>query len=483
MQELLYAARARVVLKHLGQLCVALTLLAAVPTVAAFAWGDYAFGLRFLGATAALGVAGLLSRIRAPAEVQTNEALAVIALIFLLAPLVMAFPLMAEGLGYLDALFEATSGITTTGLTTAATVEDKSRAFLFGRAWMQWFGGLGFISLSVVLLTHPGATARHLLDMRMDETDLVGGTRAHASRALRVYAALTLIGVIVLWVSGAGWFDGLVHALAAVSTGGFSSHDTSLAAFGGDASRAAVFALFVAGALPAALYWRVYGGRWSIAAHDLQLRALLVCGLLVTTALLLSFPAGNGMSLAQRIGHSIAMAFSAQTTTGFSTLDPSRIPQGGQLALIFSMFVGGGIGSTAGGIKVLRLLILIRVLQLALMRTAAPRHAVLAARLNGRRLETGEIREAMLIAGLFSAATAISWLAFLFYGHEPLASLFEVVSAIGTVGLSSGLSGPELEPGLKLLLCADMVFGRLEALALLTLVFPRTWIGNRRRTR
>jgi trk system potassium uptake protein TrkH len=483
LQELLYAVRFRVVVKYLGQLCIALAFLAAVPTVVALAWGDYLFALRFLGVTTLVGLLGLLSRIRAPTDVQMNEALVIIALMFLLAPLVMTYPMMTDGLGFIDALFEATSGITTTGLTTAATVEDKSQAFLFARAWMQWFGGLGFIALSGVILTHPGPAAKHLLDMRADEQDLAGGTRARARRVFRVYSAMTVVGFSILWLSGAGWYDGLLHVFAAVSTGGFSTHDASLAAFGGSVARGAVFVLFFAGALPAALYWRAYGGRWSSVAHDVQLRGLLIGGTVVAAALLLSFPAGSGMSLGQRVGHSVAMAFSAQTTTGFSTIDPARIPAGGQLVLIISMFIGGGIGSTAGGIKILRLLILFRVLQLALMRTAAPRHAVVTARLGGRRLESDEVREAMLVAGLFAAATMLSWLAFVYAGHEPLPSLFEVTSAVGTVGLSTGLSGPELESGLKLLLCADMVFGRLEALALLALIFPRTWIGNRRRSR
>jgi trk system potassium uptake protein TrkH len=187
----------------------------------------------------------------------------------------------------------------------------------------------------------------------------------------------------------------------------------------------------------------------------------------------------GGLSWIQALRHGILNAFSAQTTAGFATLDISQISAGAKVTLIFSMFLGGGVGSTAGGIKILRLLILAQVVYVFLQRASMPRQAVAGATLGGRRVEADEIQNALGIVSVFLAFIAISWLVFVGMGHNPLDSLFEVVSAIGTVGLSTGISAPDLHPLLKGVLCADMLLGRLEILAWLVLFYPRTWIGRR----
>jgi len=147
--------------------------------------------------------------------------------------------------------------------------------------------------------------------------------------------------------------------------------------------------------------------------------------------------------------------------------------------MIFSMSVGGSIGSTAGGVKLLRLLLLLRLLQLLIRRSALPPHAVAEVRFGGRAVSAEEISRALLVILLFVAAAGLSWLPFVALGHAPLEALFEVVSALGTVGLSSGVTSAALDPALKAVLIADMLLGRLEFVALLVLLYPRSWIGNR----
>jgi trk system potassium uptake protein TrkH len=173
------------------------------------------------------------------------------------------------------------------------------------------------------------------------------------------------------------------------------------------------------------------------------------------------------------------MAFSAQTTTGFSTVPPGEPDAGSKLVLIAAMFIGGDAGSTAGGIKIIRFLIVLRLIQLCVLRPPLPAHAVAEPRIGERRLEDGEVQVAMAIVSLYIALIVASWLAFLAFGHDPLNALFEVVSAAGTVGLSTSISGPELHPLLKGVLCVAMLFGRLEVVAFLVLLDPRNWFGRR----
>jgi trk system potassium uptake protein TrkH len=157
----------------------------------------------------------------------------------------------------------------------------------------------------------------------------------------------------------------------------------------------------------------------------------------------------------------------------------AQLDAGSKLVLIFSMLVGGGVGSTAGGFKLLRLLIVVSVFRLILLRTCLPKHAAIEARLAGRRLQDEEIRMALLLILLFITVVALSWLPFVAMGYSPIDSLFEVVSATGTVGLSAGLTSSTLPAVLKVILCVDMLMGRLEIIAWLVMLYPGTWFGRR----
>ena len=209
------------------------------------------------------------------------------------------------------------------------------------------------------------------------------------------------------------------------------------------------------------------------------MQGFLFAALLMTLLLTGSLWMQSGLHWTQALRQGALNALSAQSTAGFASLNISEIDAGSKLVLIFAMFLGGSIGSTAGGIKILRLLILMRLLYLLIQRTGMPRNAVAEARLGGRRLETDEIQNALCLVLVFLAFIALSWLPFVVMGHSPLDSLFEVVSAIGTAGLSAGITGPALHPFLKAVLCADMLLGRLEIIAWLILLFPGTWIGRR----
>ena len=480
MRALRYSVRPRPILKYFGQLCIVLAVLTLVPFVVSILLGDYRVTLRYAIVVMGVFVTGFfLRRLSTPRRIQTNEAMVITALAFLFAPMVMTWPIMASGLSFTDALFETISGITTTGLSVTASVADKPAIFLFSRAWMQWVGGLGIVIFSVAIMIRPGLAAKRIGDLADYEEDLVGSTRAHARRVIVVYSVLTGFGIVALGFLGAGWFNSVVYSLSAVSTGGFSPHDASLAGFHSQWLQVVVILLSLTGAIPLVLYFRSFKEDGRVLIRDRQLQGLLISGLVATLLLAWFLFSQDGFSWIQALRHGILNAFSAQSTTGFSTLDISQLNAGVKLTLIFSMFLGGGIGSTAGGIKILRLFILMQLLYIFLQRASMPKQAVAEASLGRRRLETDEIQNALSIVILFLTFIAISWLVFIGMGHNPLDSLFEVVSAIGTVGLSTGISAPELHPILKGVLCVDMLLGRLEIITWLVLFYPWTWIGRR----
>jgi len=478
-RALRHAVRVRVVFRYLGELSLVLGLTALVPVVGAVVFGELSLLVPFgVAGMLLVGVGVLAHRLPPPPDLQHNEALVVTAAAFILGSLVMSGTLAFQGIPWADAMFEAVSGVTTTGLSTLGSLDGRPQTLLLARAWMQWVGGLGFVVLSLALAFEAGFARRRLGAPSMEPGEVGGGVRAHARRVLVVYLVLTGTGVIALLLLGASGFDAVVYALAAVSTGGFAPKDGSLAPFG-PALQYGVLGLSILGAVSLPLYWELGRGRWRRICKDAEARTLVVL-ILVIGSLLFAATHLAPEVLRLPLSDISLLAISAQTTTGFSTVAVDQLPGSAKTVLILSMITGGCHGSTAGGIKLLRILVVVRLVQWLITQTRLPASAVSSPMFCGERLEPAELLRAVVLVLLFVAVVAVSWLPFLAFGYAPLDALFEVVSATGTVGLSVGIARPELEPLLKGLLCLNMLVGRLEVFAILVMLSPLTWIGRRR---
>ncbi len=481
IKVLVYAVRGRVVLKYCGQLAVVLALLTLAPLAVAMLEANWALAFRYGVLCSVLFVGGKwFARLPAPEVIRTNEALTVTALAFIVPPLLMAWPMMTAKLSLIDAIFEAVSGITTTGLSTLGHVSDRPESFLFLRAWMQWYGGLGFIVLSVALLLGHTATARRLISPVESGESLMATARTHARRTLIVYVCLTLFGLILVWPLSHDGFVALLHVLSSVSTGGFSPFDNSLAGLPSRVSVIAVITVSFLSAVSLTLYWKAYHAGWRIGLRsllaDVELRALVLACILVGGLLsMLGWLHGNPAPWY----HGMILGISAQTTTGFATQAIAGMDAASKLVMIVSMLIGGSVGSSAGGFKLLRLLILFRAIQLMLRRAATTPHAVSEFYLGDQKLAADDVNRALLLILLYVVIVILSWIPFVVAGYNPLNALFEVISACGTVGLSTGIVRPELESVLKGVLCFDMLAGRMEIIALLVVLYPRNWFGRK----
>lgn len=476
--SLSYSVRLSVVSGYLGQLLLLAGGFSILPPLFALVESEWASAAAYAGASAAfLAVGSLLRRSGTLSEMQSNEAIVMVAMIFVLVPAILVPPIMLAGVNFLDALFEAISGITTTGLSSLASVTDVPRSLLFTRAWLQWLGGVAIMVLSFVLLFGQSANAKRLTGVIAGHQDLLGGTRAYAAIVIRVYLGLTLVGLVALLLAGADWFPAVTLTLTSVSTGGFAPFDGSLASVSGGI-QTVVIVLSVCGAIAAPLYHHAVSGDWRVVFEDPELRALFAASLFVAALLFMASLFGNGADASN--GDLLVTALSAQTTAGFATMPVADLDPFSKVVLIISMTIGGSVGSSAGGIKLLRLLVFIRLVQIMILRTRLPPHAAIAPSIAARSWNDAELARLLVFIGLFIGVALVSWLPFLSSGYDPLDSLFEVVSASGTVGLSTGIAGPDLDPALKLVLCMDMLLGRLEVFPMLVLFAPRTWLGRRR---
>lgn len=468
-----FAARPVVVGKLLADMYGVLCLLMLVPTAIAVFTNSPAITVYFLLISGLSFTWFLGRRLSLPLKVQRNEALIVVALLFTSSSVLLSLPVMAYGFSFSDAWFEAVSGITTTGLSTLA-LDNPSPALLFSRAWMQWVGGIGVVVLALAVFVKPGVTANRLGFSEQEMDDVVGGTRAHAKRVIVVYLCLTSFGIISLYLSGASLLDAICHSMAAISTGGFANYSDSLASMN-NIHLIIVNALCIAGAISFHLYYRslLHTGRGSFLSNQLySLLALLLFGACVMWLLLWN----SGASLDPR--DVITLVVSAQTTAGFSTINVAALPSVALLALCVFMAIGGGAGSTSGGIKMDRVLLILQIAKRAVTRTALPDQV----KLGGSRVgDIRQLEDAITLVFLFFTTLVISWLIFVAYGFPALPALFEVTSALATVGLSAGITSEALPSELKMLLCFNMLLGRLEIIAALVMLAPRSWIGRRRK--
>jgi len=473
--------RYRVLARYLSRIGLVIILLRLIPILVSGINGEWLFTIHQLLALAVLSAICLpLARLRPPEDIKRNEVMVISALSFVLAAALEAIPFVGTGLSGIDAFFEAVSGVTTTGLSTMTGLQEHSTGVLFARSWMQWYGGLGVVAFSVALLFLDRGIASRRLAMGEinDSRDFLGNAHSHSINLLIIYCALTLFAIGVLLIAGASPLNAVTHALSGVSTGGFSIYDSSLAAIDAWPVQFLMMLCGVAGAVSLPFYYRFSRTGIKELSCNPEVLALPVISITIIGLLFLCLDSSSADVLS-RLKIAVIMGLSAQTTTGFANADVASLDDTAKLSLIFSMLVGGSIGSTAGGIKILRFLIVLRLLQFFIERTALPAHAVLDRQLGGDKLESDEVERVLLLILIFIGTVLCSWLPFLMAGYDPMNALFEVVSACSATGLSTGITGSGLEPWLKAVLIADMLLGRVEFIAFLVFLYPRTWIKIR----
>jgi trk system potassium uptake protein TrkH len=403
-------------------------------------------------------------------DASTRDAFVVAACAYLLFALVGAAAYWPS-VGLVNGLFEAMSGFTTTGLS-VVDVSALPRSLLFFRSYSQWIGGAGIVVLSIAFLPAPRRLLVRLYATEFKDENVLGNLAATTRLVFIIYGSLTALAWISYVAVGMSGFDGLLHALSTISTGGFSPHGESIGHYGASRVKLVVCVFMIAGAIAFPLYYRARRDGLRRVARDAQLRALglvIAGGFLVAT--MFTEVTGDGRAAVDRIFHVV----SSVTTTGFSTTDPQTWPEGLRMVSTALMIIGGSAGSTAGGIKLFRLLILIAMVRWCFARAVLPPEAHVPVRLGERALHEDDLRAAAGLVTLYLAIVGLSTAILALTHAAPAQALFESVSALGTVGLSAGVTSASLPLWAKAVLIFDMWAGRLEIVPLLILFYPRTW--------
>jgi trk system potassium uptake protein TrkH len=436
------------------------------------------FAISCLAIAAACGVAFFAGwRPAAFTRASRIEVLVGLVLAFTLVSALAAVPFMALGMSLTDAVFEATSGVTSTGLTIFGDVERLPFSALLLRALLQWFGAGLFLLSALALVLGPGPVARRLGSTEFDDHRLMESSVARARIVMTVYLIATVLTVTALMLLSGSPRDGLLIGLTAVSTGGFSGTNDSLGAYGALFSAVALFA-GLATAISLAAYGRLTKQGVATFFSAPEVIAIVLLTALAALAIA-SFEAQNAGWTLANAGHSLATAVSAQSTAGFSTTSTAGYTPESQIVLIITMMIGGDVGSTAGGLKIVRILILAAIVWLVLTRIALPSRAVVSSKIGERAIRPDDVNGAIAILVLYLLAQVIGWLIFTASGAPAIPALFEVTSALSTVGLSAGLTGPDMAAHLKWCLVVLMIAGRVELIGVLILLMPQTWSAPR----
>ena len=383
-----------------------------------------------------------------------------------------------------DAFFETMSGFTTTGATILDNIDSMPHGILFWRSLTQWIGGLGIVCFTIVLLPGFGVSSQMLYLSEatgVTHSKICPKTRVMARYIFMVYILLTAIESALLKVGGMGLFDAVCHSMTTTATGGFSTKQESIAYWHSPYIEYVVSLFMLLSAINFSLYIIAVKGRWKQLWQNVELKwfasSVGLLTLIVSVALILS----NGYGVEEAFRKSLFQVATCHTSCGFATDDYNLWPPFTWMLLIFAMLSGGCTGSTSGGIKNLRMIIVSHCIRNQFRQILHPR-AVLPIKA-GSMLDNKLVTMVLVFIAAYMSVAFVGWTLLMAFGVGFTESMSTVISAMGNVGPGLGSFGPAfswaaLPDGAKWILSSLMLIGRLEIFGFLLIFYRATWRGS-----
>jgi len=433
--------------------------------------------------TAFFGGSLILSNTGLEHKINVRQAFILISSVWCSLAFFAALPLKmsAMDLSFTDAFFEAMSGITTTGSTVITGLDDAPPGILLWRAILQWLGGIGIIIMAMSVLPFLNVGGMQIFRTELSESEKVlPRTTQLASSIGFIYLILTLACIIAYMMSGMQSFDALAHALTTISTGGFSTYDTSFSHYENASTELVAIIFMIAGGLPFVLYLKVAQGNLMPMVKDVQVQGfigVLAVATIVTTAYLVS---NDIMHTGDALLHSSFNIISLVTGTGYANFDYNQ--WGGFVVALFFMLmvVGGCAGSTTCGIKIFRFQVFYAVAKVQVQKLIHP-NGVFIANYNGKPLPSDVPMSVMSFLFLYALSFALLAIALSLVGLDFITAMSGAATSISNVGPGLGeIIGPagnfqSLPDSAKWILSAGMLIGRLEIFTILVMLSPTFW--------
>ena len=457
--------------------------LMLLPLIAGLYYGESVLNFIItIAATAALGGIFLLFKPK-NRDIYAREGFAAVGLSWILMSLLGALPFVISGdiPHYVDALFETVSGFTTTGSSLLTDIEGMSRGCMFWRMFTHWIGGMGVLVFIMAVLPMSGEHSMHIMRAEVPGPvvgKLVPRVRKTAAILYLIYMGLTAIETLFLLGGGMSFFEALLHAFATAGTGGFSTRGASIAAFNSLYIEIVISVFMLLFAVNFNLYFLLLLGRVRDVLKNQELRcfACIVAFSMLSIAWNIS---GQYSGFAEALRYSSFTVASLVSSTGFGTADFTQWPQYSQWLLVIIMFIGACAGSTGGGLKLSRVMLLIRAAFADLRHMIWPRR-VNRVQMEGQRVEAAGIRAVFSYFALYMLMLLLGTLLISFDGFDTATNFTAALTCLSNMGPGLGLIGPNGNFSIfsdfsKLLMSLLMLIGRLEIYPVLVLFFPSVW--------
>ncbi len=480
--------RLTVVQRILGLLLMLFSITMLLPVTVSLWYQDGA-ALAFVTAFALallLGLVCWLPARRQRQELRLRDGFMIVVLFWTALGLTGALPFVLVQYPHMtltDSIFESISGLTTTGATVIVGLDLLPESILFYRQQLQWMGGMGIIVLAVAVLPMLGIGGMQLYRAEtpgpMKDNKLTPRITETAKALWYIYLGLTIACAVAYWLAGMSLFDAVGHAFSTVAIGGFSTHDASIGFFDSTLIEMIAVVFLLLSGVNFALHFIAWRGRSPSAYfRDTEFRYYLLLLLIVSVVASLAL---HGMHTyndwGKAVTRGIFQAVSIGTTAGFTTADYSQWPGFIAIMLLFSSFVGGCAGSTGGGIKVIRFVLLVKQGLREINRLIHP-SAHIPVRVGEKIVETRVIDAVWGFFALYVASFIVMYLALALTGLDLMTSFSAVAASINNLGPGLGSVGANyslLNDPAKWILCFAMLLGRLEIFTLLVLLTPAYW--------
>jgi len=461
--------RYQAVLAYTGLVCLIESLLILSPLALLFFYPDEAsavWGFALPGLALGIPSVFLWRKLmpRSPVGLTMQEGSVIVVLSWLTAVFVGAVPFgVAAGLDVTQAIFESTSGWSTTGLS-VIHVERASPLILFYRSVTQLAGGAGLAIITVSALAGPLGPGLSAAEGR--EEQLLPHVGRSAKLVLTLYGSYIVVGILALRVAGMSWFDAVNHSFTALSTGGFSTRTRSIGHWNSPAIEGVIVVLMLLGTLNFLTGYALLRGKLQAVYRNSELRQTLLFAVLFSALLYVGVTRAIYPALGEGLRAALFNAVASLSTTGFATVEFTGWNALGRLVVILLMIMGGGSGSTAGAMKQYRVHVLIKGLFWEFRRRLLPGSAVTEPDVwRGEQrhfISDQHLRGVALFAFLYLGAFVVGSGVIAAHGYSLEESLFEFASALGTVGLSVGVTAPDAPAGVLWVEIVAMLLGRLE---------------------
>lgn len=479
--------RSRTLLRIFGAIIGLSAMISLPPLLLAWWWNEPSAGA-FLETFLLAGIAGLVIWYpvrHAQYEMRLRDGFLIVSAVWIIAVLVTALPFMltAPSLSYTDAVFEAASGLTTTGATVIVGIEHLPRSVLFYRASLNYFGGMGIVILAVAILP-----MLRIGGMQLFRAETTGPQKdskltpriADTAKALwLVYTGLVLLCALAYWAGGMSFFDAICHAMSTVATGGFGNYDASFGHWNSPLIDSIAIVFMFLGGLNFGLHW--YAWRRATLGHyraDAEFMSFLwICGLASLAIAAMVWIGGRFADPIEALRHATFQVVSNITTTGFVTTGFVDWPGFAPLALMMLGFIGGCAGSTSGGMKVARVQMVVRQGLRELRQLVHPKGQFLV-KVGGRRVSESVVISVAGFCTLYILSFLVMTLLLTADGVDIVTAFSAVAATLNNMGPGLGEVASHFRDmsDFSVWVCSfAMVLGRLEVFTLLVLLTPQFW--------